>query len=324
MAKWREELHPRDPADGEFIGKGGGWLRRLGARIGGSDEYKPGTDITDEVARDYHKKYDLGRGTPGQGDLELQAITKRQGWHAPARVGTKEELDQAVAAGGTEIFRGLHNESITKVQQWMRDAATGPDPRYGFGIYTNGNYTTVEREALTRGGSLGYASGEHAIQRMVLMPHARVLDWKSDEYSEMQRRAYAAGEQNGATLYGASAAAAAGYDAIRIPAGHNDGTGRDAEQYVLLNRTAALFEELGEAPHPLDLVDEPELNGPAVPEDMRGAKGISVWDYDEELRKATEYWDQINNRWAIMSDSGMAQWSRNHGPNDRVFVRKRR
>lgn len=159
----------------------------------------------------------------------------------------------------------------------------------GTGIYGNGWYTSVNRRAGERfastvwvdepGGfnvrSVGVSydpvtlaavgedykvSDPRSLQRMVLSPEARVIDYGDPRLAEFIYRDVAAGR--GSSYVAAherdrhirsslvlhdfgQAAAALGYDALRVPTeGHptrTDGSDENADQYVILNRTAVLF-----------------------------------------------------------------------------------
>jgi hypothetical protein len=248
---WFERLHPRDPRSGEFIDKGG-WARGLADKIGGHFHYRPGKDQREKVLKDRKSKakYKQTGYDPHRGDNGLAKIAGLHGWDAPAKTGSKEDLDAAVADGGLELWRGVHAGPRSPTAPQMLERERSGPVRYGYGIYGNGMYTSVDRRVAEQYGTTVRPAGfrstngrmgeaevdQHSIQRMILSPHARVVRYLSPEWNAVTR------DQDYAPM---NQAMAAGVDVIYVQGGRHaggDGTRHDADQYIILNRTAVLYE----------------------------------------------------------------------------------
>ena len=269
MSDWDETEHPRDTR-GRFRDKSGGWVEQVADRLvdpgyvrGQPIDLDP--DVIERLARvrarDMAEFVELGSDRVG-GDSRLAEIAQMQGWDAPGETGTPQQLQDLLEQGGVRLWRGV-TPPVSSVDwtgglfpgkgspQWpteaiaqtVRDHKTGP-VRYGYGIYGNGMYTSVNADSAS-----AYAmDGEReAAIRMVLRPGARVAQWEDREewYDEYERRLGEMGlpedTRRNLTDYGL-AAMLLGYDAIHVPPGWDDGTDWDDAQYVVLNRTAVLFE----------------------------------------------------------------------------------
>lgn len=193
-------------------------------------------------------------GTKDYGDLVLKAVAHEQGWDKPGRTGTSAELDQLVAHGGVEMFRGVAGRRYPEEHQPARileRMRTGP-LEYGQGGYGNGWYASPRQDvALQHGAPDGKGGIDPAsIQRMVLHPDARVADydtlrtqmraWIKEHEGRGQRTPEGLGIDLGRF------AAMLGYDAIRVHGQHDANSPTFADQYVLLNRGAVLFQEPGQ------------------------------------------------------------------------------
>jgi hypothetical protein len=198
------------------------------------------------------------------GDSRLVEIAQMQGWDAPGPTGTPEQLQELLEQGGVQLWRGT-TPPVSSVDwtgglfpgkgtpQWPAEAIAetvrrhkaGP-LRYGYGIYGNGTYTSINPDA-----AADYAmDGEReATIRMVLRPDARVLEYEPDGQhllatwdAVLEQRGVPEANRRKLSDLGVIAALA-GYDAIHVPPGWDDGTDWDDAQYVILNRTAVLFED---------------------------------------------------------------------------------
>lgn len=225
------------------------------------------------------------RSTAG-GDEQMAAIAEQQGFDALPELGTPQQLDAAVAAGGRELWRGTQHDSVSRRsgEELAEDFRTGP-VFYGQGISGNGIYTSTDREQ-----ALGYTSQRdmRSVNRMVLKPGAKVISYdqmlgqiaaeipadtaeriaalevvqrdlfRPGRYSQdTVRRATRAAEgaiepQDWLWMDGSQWAMAHGYDAVL----HGYGDARDDDpavrkEIVLLNRGAALAERAAEPPRTL-------------------------------------------------------------------------
>lgn len=312
MARWREGDHPRDRR-GRFAEKAGRWASQISERMARRRFYNraEGRNLTPEVAGRAAEFGDMYRldGFDGS-DNVLVEICRMQGFDGKPVVGTEAEVNEAIADGGVELWRGVSGElpsiwgygpdkgkpapfhpersPMAYHEQWR----TGPLYQ-GSGIYGQGTYTSVKRKAAEAygatykdrdGNEIGLAD-PRSLSRMVLSPEARVIDWREgkppseyihelhDHMDDAQfelsaeraiREEAGFDEDDGYELdqdqvlrlarrervqavavlsdWG-RAAAAMGYDAIRVRAGKDDGSGYNVEQYVILNRTAVMVQE---------------------------------------------------------------------------------
>lgn len=257
---WFERLHPRRP-DGEFINKDT-WASGLASKIGGHFHHKAGSDQRGKVLKDRKSRalYTQNGFDPHRGDDGLARIARLHGWDAPARTGSEADLDAAIADGGLELWRGVHSRIRNDGQPipgWKRGQPTAVEMlarertgelRYGYGIYGNGMYVSADRRvanaygthAETASGSLAEIQESPAdldsIQRMVLSPHARVVRYRSPEWDAVT------GDPDYPEM---NQLMAAGVDAVYVEGQSQrggDGTRFDADQYIILNRTAVLYE----------------------------------------------------------------------------------
>lgn len=324
MAKWEERQHPRD-GDGKFANK---WAGRVASRIGGLfGHHVRGRDLSglvrDEKTQKRLKKI-RDEATYDDGEVVLGEIMRMQGWDAPSRYGTDEELQAAIDHGGVELWRGYFGQ-IPELWGWgpdtgkratydprasakarMRQTVQGDPMWVGSGIYGNGWYTSVDPLAASHfagtvrtehPGDLEIKDTERGVdpitlepsdattyrvydprglQRMVLSPEARIVEWEDQELDDFiyhggKGSSYVASQRSGMPVRGSrvlhdygQAAAALGYDVLRVR-GQGDGSGRNADQYIVLNRTAVLFApEPGDDRLPPDVVSEAQWE--AAPE----------------------------------------------------------
>lgn len=241
---------------------------------------KPGRDRLDEVAahyRDNPVEYEGRRRkayeTPY--DSTLAEIAQLQGFDAKPQVGTREDVDAAVASGWTEVWRGVAGNDTKSAAEINHDLRYGPfEP--GRGIYGNGIYTSVRRNTAetfrAREPKTNYPSGPgpdfgpedlegddkpDSMLRIAIDPAAKVVnldDLKGDSSAWQASQGGVAPERPALADYGRFAAAR-GYD-ILLVRGHHDGgfypgwededpdeqTFPVADQYVILNRSAILIQ----------------------------------------------------------------------------------
>ena len=235
--------------------------------------------IKKKVGSDKSGKLDVAKLSPlmtndGTGhDVRLAAVAATQGFQGKPTVVSKAQADLLLAAGGTELWRGLsdhHNYNTGKRKtggQLAEEFRSGKEAYYGQGIYGNGIYMSTRRS--TAQGS--YSNGKpDSLLRIVLPADAKVID-----YDQAQKLAYADNQKfqdklnaaytkysrartdaTRAAAYDAYRklqlqqtdrnrvlsdssrwAAANGYDAVRKPISGSE------NYYVLLNRTAVAVEK---------------------------------------------------------------------------------
>lgn len=189
-------------------------------------------------------------------DTELAEIARRQGFDGKPRVATAAQVDDAVAGGWTEIWRGVKDydagNTAADINERYRSGQFQPGKSSGYG---GGVYTSVDRAVAEayRGAELkfdkdynviGYSGGtEDGILRLALNPKARVADY--DDMVDQHKAAVAEMDGDEKAVLGDLGRwlAAQGYDAIRVH-GHGDGFSLTdpPDQYVILNRTATMVE----------------------------------------------------------------------------------
>ncbi len=252
---WKEWLHPRDP-DGEFAHESG-WLHRTAGVFGGGGGHQrvQGRDLRGGV--DYERLWAAHPQDPTtfQGeDHTLKPILNTQGFDGPPRVATRHEMDQAVAAGWTPLWRGV---GVTREagDGYAEQFRTG-DLWAGLGAYGNGTYAMPDWR---RTDANGYGS---TVMRMALHPDARVVS-----RAELHKLMDEDGIGNATRVYkGTEAgrdsprervmadegryAALHGYDAIMVsytgdkaPSPGERNEPGSVMEWVVLNRTALMVQE---------------------------------------------------------------------------------
>jgi len=218
MADWDEAEHPRDRV-GRFRDKaGGGWVGAVFDRIRGGSRYKrvEGRDLSDEVIGRAGHFTGVYLDPNTYGDEVAGEIAQMQGFDGPPTVGTAAELDEAIAEGGTELWRGYRGA----LPQWSEGYGEDPGRVYyptwgrvadhieqwrsgqytaGSGIYGQGTYTSVDRRVMERFGEpMEDRAGRtvamvdpRSVARMVLSPDARVIDFHDNRLKAYMRRLYA-------------------------------------------------------------------------------------------------------------------------------------
>lgn len=271
---WREEQHPRRPRGsrgGEFVGRHRalGWADVVSDEIGmgrGEHVRTRGVGLHELLTPDDWS--DLSRRTrlDSVQDEALADIYRRQGFHAPPEVLSREQIDQRVADGWVETWRGfggaLYHPSgttPTTVEQgttYAQDYRTGDKHHAGKGMYGNGTYSSDEKEegAIYAGWDPVYDAERKpvdlpdrmsALGRILISPQARIVD--EDELRRLHMEATPRGTQSD-QLYTmrdlGRTAALLGYDVIRGRRGESRIPGRDHRyNYIILNRSATAVEQ---------------------------------------------------------------------------------
>lgn len=201
-------------------------------------------------------------GDPRDGSLRY--IGTKQGYSGLPVTVTSKEADIELTRGGTEIWRGTQDwkgnsalaaRSAREVDNEFRSGAYEP----GTGIYGNGYYFSVSQRVAKH-----FSGKRGVLTRAVLRAGAKVIDY--DELLKIVDRLFDDASldlvlRNNVIADPGRAAAILGYDAIRV-VGQQDGApfvkGEPSAknslghkfsahvQYVILNRTALLVEEVKE------------------------------------------------------------------------------
>ena len=171
--------------------KGAGWAEQITDRIGrkrGEHERARGRDIRDEL--DYTAIQDevgvaglvrSGYGWKSVEDQAMSIIYEQQGFHGKPEVLTEAEMDQRIASGWIEVWRGFGapSEGGTEYAEQFR---TGDRHYAGLGVRANGTYTALARhQAVTYTAAIPgmtYLEDDHekALVRMAIPPDARIED----------------------------------------------------------------------------------------------------------------------------------------------------
>lgn len=200
--------------------------------------------LTDpSVARgvlDAFDRTNRGQSRDGGNDY-LTELSKLQGTSGKPTIGTRAEVDAAIASGAREGWRGVrtpYNGPPPSARKIMDDLRTDTDTYYGNGIYGNGIYIAEEKGYVT--GGYSDPNDPYSLVKMAISPNAKVI-----KYDDLQNEVYAFLRDEPKHplrhLFQADPAAyalARGYDAIATPSGYNMKT-----NYNFLNRTALLVED---------------------------------------------------------------------------------
>jgi hypothetical protein len=190
-------------------------------------------------------------------DPQLLEIWRRQGFADKPETGDEVRLQEEIAAGGIEVWRGMTGEDGMKhAQQFL----TGDEPFPGLGIYANGTYTSTERDIAVGYardvGKLSYGAREKkggGMIRAVVRQNARIISMEDlkevsqnaqQEFLRVLMDSPGPGSEEFQRLLPLTqvlndpgrVASLMGYDAIvhRFP-------GVD-DEYVILNRTAVIVQ----------------------------------------------------------------------------------
>jgi hypothetical protein len=241
---------------------------------------RPGEDISGYARQELPTLAGRAATQTGYGDKMLTELTRRQtGWHQPAQVVAAAELDQALAAGWTQVWRGVQDPFSVERTRQIAESVRAGDWRMGGGLYGNGVYTSTRRttgEAYRGGvplagqgrwdartgewvGQFGY-SQPGGLMRMAVDPDARIADYHQLHnehhawYQAEVDRERGTADPDASWLEAASDlgwyAVMRGYDGIRIRSGgagdgasYPPGISSEADQYVIFNRSVLMIEE---------------------------------------------------------------------------------
>jgi hypothetical protein len=148
--------------------------RAAGRRISGKD-LSGQLDYTAIAAQPvaYHKDFD-------RSDQQLVTITKQQGFDGTPLKGSNAELDVLIAAGGTELWRGVSHQRddqnrIRKRAPTLVKQFRDGDAYYGVGDFGSGIYFSQDQTDTSQYA----ADGESGVIRAVLSPDARIADYQA-------------------------------------------------------------------------------------------------------------------------------------------------
>lgn len=188
---------------------------------------------SDEIAAYIEDVSDRARqrsGDRSQGDWFLRELARDQGFDGLPDVVIKEQMDEYVAAGERELFRGLDSYGMRgKTGEDLAEQFRSGDLHVGTGLFGNGTYVTYGTDKYDAEGYMG-AEREGAMLRMALKSDAKVIS--IDELETMQLVdpvAQSYPELKNLGCY----ATFKGYDGIDVGASKNE-----PKYMVILNRTA--------------------------------------------------------------------------------------
>lgn len=223
-----------------------------------------------------HNSVSSGLGG-GKVDEWLGAIRKTQGFDGKPKVVSRQEMDEAVRDGSTQLFRAIKDRpgNTKTTAQLAEDYRTG-ELFHGTGVYGSGTYMSPERET-----ALIYGE-EKTMLRIALRRDARVISiadllklrprtgitataakLADERQAELNRvdpkdtaaikaivdkyEALTARQGSRSRVAGdiGRVGALLGYDAIYVPRNYRGpgSKGDDQTEYVILNRTATIVEE---------------------------------------------------------------------------------
>jgi hypothetical protein len=236
----------------------------------------PGRDRAEEIARglagaevEYEGRRRTSYSTPF--DVHMVQVGREQGFQHPPQVGTREEVDAAVAAGWTEVWRGVqafngtrdeHRRTAADINEDMRSGPYEPGRgQYGNGIYTSVRRMTAEtyRGREPRGNHSEHGAGDFveadlegdappdSLLRIAIDPAARTVDYddlirERDEWMAANPELMSSDAARNVLSDPGRFAAARGYDAM-VVRGRADGSyypgWEDMEDYENTGPTAA-------------------------------------------------------------------------------------
>lgn len=183
-------------------------------------------------------------------DMMMKGIVQQQGFDARPTVVDTEEFNRLRDGGLQYVGRGITGNSDDEVQDYMRTFREG-DLFVPRGIFGSGTYGSPNQDVLDH-FSTRSANGEErpagSIMNMLIKPDARVIDY--DEARGIERRltddrnrTLDEGDPKYLFLDTGRAAAAEGYDVIRIPNPVIGGERLEGvDYYLILNRGALIVE----------------------------------------------------------------------------------
>jgi hypothetical protein len=228
-----------------------------------------GHDIEDAV-RSNADKLLAHRASTEPGVPLLTALTRmHRGWDAPATVVAPERLDEAVAAGWQQVWRGVVRNADETAADIAEQTRTGRwlmgSGLYGGGVYTSTRRATAEDFRDSRRGTgqwaengewIGtYRGGDRGgLLRIAIDPEARLADYATlEEEWKPWLDATSSGPVRRVGIDPGSYAVMRGYDGIHIHAvfGISDGGSyplhmqnvAEMDQYVIFNRSVLMIEE---------------------------------------------------------------------------------
>jgi len=215
----------------------------------------------------------FSKGVP---DSWLGTIQQAQGFDGKPKVVTRQEMDETVRGGATQVFRAVRQTDGGKTPAELAEQYRSGPLYPGTGVYGNGTYATPQREVAIKYGD------EKTMLRMALRRDARVIsiedlnklrsrtgitataskmaDERQAELNRVDPKDTAAikaitdkyeklAERQGSRSRIAQdlgrVAALLGYDAIYVPSDYRGPASKNDYQteYVILNRTATIVEE---------------------------------------------------------------------------------
>lgn len=185
--------------------------------------------------------FSLGHIGPN-GDEQLAALAKKQGFDGKPDVVNSKDMDQLVADGRhTEIFRGVTGVKGKSAAALVEQFRTG-DYYAGLGIHGSGTYTSHDRKTAFQFAG----SKKQGVLRAAIRPEAKVIGYDElykgykAHYDSLPEGSVARRVWSDPGIY----AAARGYDAIRVVQVNRLTQQVDRpDWFIILNRTAVIAED---------------------------------------------------------------------------------
>ncbi len=183
-----------------------------------------------------------GSGLGRNGDQLAHGLAEQQGFTGRPASKTKAEMDELVAEGHTEMFRGLHDAPAGSADELVEQTRSGGayygPGRQGSGIHSSSSETIADRYAV----DTAHPSATGATVRMALHKDAKIVDHQQlvDEHRDFLDELDPEGASFPVYSDVGRYAIARGIDASRDVS--HSGAPADAWDFTVYNRTALFVE----------------------------------------------------------------------------------
>lgn len=175
-------------------------------------------------------------GDHSQGDWFLRELARDRGYDGLPEVVTKEQMDQYIADGAPELFRGLDSYGMRgKTGEDLAEQFRSGELYVGTGLFGNGIYVAYGADKYDAEGYMG-AEEEGAMLRLTLKPEAKTISVRELRGLQRNDPIVRANPEELANL--GRYATFKGYDVINVGASSGQ-----PKYMVILNRTAVRVQD---------------------------------------------------------------------------------